>query len=51
MVFFLPSRVVDPPRPPPKRTVSGRVLGKTGPVKAEAVAVRPSMKSDCFMVL
>jgi hypothetical protein len=27
------------------------VLGETGPVKAVAVAARPSTNSDCFMVL
>ena len=47
-VSFFPSRVVAPPRAPPKRAVSDRVLGEGA--KAEADAARPSTRRDCFMV-
>lgn len=53
-VSFLPSSVVAPPRPPPKRAVSAAVLIcwglVTGEVKAVADAARQSVPNIDFIV-
>ena len=52
-VSFLPSSVVEAPRAPPKREVSGRhtVFGVAGLVKAAADAARPSTTIDDFTMM
>jgi hypothetical protein len=52
-VSFLPSSVVAPPRPPPKRAVSTILICwglVTGEVKAVAVAARQSVPNIDFII-